>query len=124
MKTFFPDEGKVEIGPEFYIAKSVLDLELKLLDFNLSSVNRARIMVRIKELNAQLDVIYKENQDTSTKKIIALWEDFDDLCLSLSKLDGQMSFTEIQALSVYYFYRLKKFLFKLHKPKNALTNDE
>lgn len=90
----------------------------------LGSIDRARLMNKIDELEAHIDSISDQEATTSVKKIRGLWDNFDHLCMALSRIEGKMSFTEIKSLSVYDFHKLKDFLKKITAPKNALDKND
>jgi hypothetical protein len=86
---------------------------------NVSRINKARMLKRKNELQNTLQIAIEQDMKTSSQLVVELWQNFHELCLSLSRLDGKMNFKEIQHLNIYDFYNLKKWLFKLHKPKTA-----
>lgn len=65
---------------------------------------------------------YNEHLDKSRSEIIGkvrkIYQDFEELCFSISKIDGQVTMGELTKKSVYDFYRYKQLLIKhLNKQK-------
>lgn len=114
MKFFFPEEYEDELSAETTLIRDILFLETKLIRGDLSTVNRARIIKKRDELQNRLNIATEELQKTSIHHQLAIWKNFNELCLSLSRLDGKMSFKEVQKLSVYDIYTLKIYLIKVN----------
>jgi hypothetical protein len=98
-------------------------------DFILSNPNRINKALKLKTIEKRskdLQKTLEKKSFTLSKSIISLWENFEELCMTLSRLDGKMTFTEIESLSAWNFYRLKSYLSKINKPqpKNGTQENE
>lgn len=95
-----------------------------MLSGKISRIKRARYGKELDFLYNELNKEIEAEVKTVDKKGIELMQNFQELCFTLSRLDGTMTFQEIEALSVTKFYQLKAFLMKINKKTPKNTKDE
>lgn len=67
-----------------------------------------------KEYNEYLD----KHRSEAVAKVRKIYQDFEELCFSISKIDGQITVDQLTKKSVYDFYRYKQLLINhLNKQK-------
>jgi hypothetical protein len=124
LRALFPDEFNDSDNSQITLIKRIAEFELKMISGKISRVKKARYGKELdflyKELNKEID----QNLKTIDKKGIELMQNFQELCFIMSKLDGTMTFQQIEALSVTKFYQLKQFLMKINKKTAKKTNEE
>jgi len=101
------------------MAKDIGLLEIQIMKRQQGRIKNARLINEKEELENLLSEEHRKTHKRLIDSIIDIWKNFDELCLSLSRLDGKMSFREIASLNVYEFYNLKRYLEKIHRPKNT-----
>lgn len=75
-----------------------------------SPLEKAKKVVAYNQLAAQLRA---QNKAVSyQQKILAMYEDFDHLCFSMSKADGVINVSQIKEMTAYDFMRHKQLLAK------------
>jgi len=96
-------------------------------DLILSNPNRLEkatkqiaIEKRTKELQDYLD----KDSKTISKSTVELWKNFEELCMTLSRLDGIMNEIQIENLTAWHFYRKKSYLSKINKPRQSNGTQE
>lgn len=95
-----------------------------MLDFKISRVKRAKYGKELDFLYSELDKEIEANTKTTDKKCLEILMNFQELCFTLSRLDGTMTFKQIEALSITNFYQLKAFLMKINKKAQKHKDDE
>lgn len=119
----FPDEFATnELSAEIELAKKITEFELNMMSFKLSRVERARLGKEKNDFEKRLEHEIKSKEKTITSTLIEMWQNFDELSLMMSKLEGKMNFKQIQGLPVIDFYKLKSWLHK--QQKRTTTNAE
>lgn len=89
-------------------------------DLILSNPNRltkAKKQLAIEKRTKELQEVLDKETTSLSKSIIKLWENFEELCMTMSRLDGIMTEIEIENLSAWRFYKKKDYLSKINKPK-------
>lgn len=95
------------------------------MDFRLTRKKRAEYEKEKEGFEKRLNDELLKSDKTITKILIEMWQNFDDLSLMISNLEGKMNFKEIQGLSVIDFYKLKTWLHRQQKKRTTnISADE
>lgn len=85
---------------------------------NPSRIEKAKMQIAIEKRTKELQDAMDKETTTLSKSIISLWRNFEELCATLSRLDGIMNDSQIEKLSAHKFYFKKAYLSKINKPKS------
>lgn len=83
---------------------------------NPTRIQRAIKQIEIEKRTKELQDVLNKDDIGLSKSILKLWENFEELCMTMSRLDGIMTEIEIENLSAWRFYKKKDYLSKINKP--------
>ena len=124
LKALFPSEFDESDVSQIQLIKRIAEFELKMIDGKISRVKKARYGKELDFLYKELEKEIEANTKTTDKKCLEMLMNFQELCFTLSRLDGTMTFKEIEALNVTNFYQLKGSLMKINKKAQKRNNDD
>lgn len=92
---------------------------------NPNRIEKARKLNSIEKRTKDLEDVMLKESNTLSRSIVNMWKNFEDLCMTLSRLDGIMTEIEIENLTAWHFYRKKSYISKINKPrpKNGAQED-
>ncbi len=92
-------------------------MHCELIMENPNRIQKAKMQHEIEKRTKELQDYLDKEATTLSKSIVNMWTNFEELCMTLSRLDGIMDEIKIANLSAYHFYSKKAYLSKINKPR-------